>query len=498
MGPFDNLAAGFAIAFSVQSLSYCLLGVTLGNIVGVLPGVGILSTIAMLLPITYYLEPTHAIIMLAGIYYGAAYGGSTASILLNLPGTSSSAITCLDGYPMTKQGRAGVALLVTTIASFVGSLVGLVILALFAPPLAAIALRFSAPEYFSLMMLGLIAATMLASDVPFRGLVMVSLGLVFGLVGIDVNTGVPRFTFGTTRLLDGISLVAVALGLFGLPEILANAGSRITPKLKAKDITLRSMLPTREDWRRSWMPITRGTGVGAFFGLLPGTGGTIASFMAYALEKRVAKDPSRFGKGAIEGIASPEAANNSAIQTAFVPTLTLGIPGDAIMALMLGVMMVHNIVPGPQFIANNGAMFWAIVVSFFIGSVLLLIINIPLVTVWVRLLTIPYRYLVPAITVFICVGVYSVGYAATDLYLLLFFGVIGYAAMALGFPLAPLLLGFVLGPLLEENLRRALLMSRGNLTIFLERPISAVVIGLCVLLVIWTIVAKVRSVRAAR
>lgn len=479
-----NIALGFNVALSLESLLYCFVGVSLGTFIGVLPGVGVMSTVALLMPLTFYLDPTSGLIMLAGIYYGAAYGGSTASILLNLPGTPQTAVTCLDGYPMTQQGRAGVALFTTTIASFAGSVIGLAALALLAPALAKFALRFGSEEYFSLMVLGLVAASLLSSGAPFRSLAMVCFGLMLGLVGIDVNSGQMRFTFGVPELFDGLSIVAVALGLFGLPEIISNVGKIRNPRISGGNFAMRDMFPSRKDWRRATPAILRGTGMGAFFGVLPGTGGLIASFMSYAAEKRISRNPQRFGKGAIEGVAGPEAANNAAIQTAFIPTLTLGIPGDALMALLLGVMLVHGVVPGPGLLTDNPDVFWGLTVSFLIGNLMLLVLNIPLIGIWVRILRIPYHVLYPAIIVFICIGVFSVRYSVVDIGIALCFGFIGYGMSLLRLQPAPLILGLVLGPLMEEHLRRALLISRGDPTTFLTHPISALFLGITALLVL--------------
>ena len=473
MALIDNLALGFDTALSATTLFWCFAGVTLGTFIGVLPGVGALATVSMLLPLTFHLDPTTALVMLAGIYYGAQYGGSTASILLNLPGTPSAAVTCLDGYPMAKQGRAGVALAMTTVASFFGSCVAIVIIAKFAAPLAEVALRFGPAEYFSMMVLGLLAAATLAQGSPFKGVAVVVIGLLFGLVGTDVNTGMQRFTFGIPDLFDGLNLVAVAMGLFGVAEVIANVGKVRTVSGDAGRITLRSLIPTRDDVRRSWFPMIRGSGVGAFFGILPGTGSSIAAFMSYAVEKRVAKDPSRFGKGAIEGIMAPESANNSAAQSAFIPTLTLGIPGDAVMALMLGALMIHGIAPGPRVVVEHPQLFWGLIASFWIGNIMLVILNLPLVGIWVKMLQIPYRILYPSILLFICIGVYSINNNAFDVLQVVVFGLLGYGMMIMGFEPAPLLLGYILGPLMEEHLRRALLLSRGDMTVFLTRPISA-------------------------
>jgi TctA family transporter len=485
MDMFANLALGFSVALSFSGLAYCALGVTLGIMIGVLPGIGPLATVGMLLPLTFYAPPTEAIIMLAGIYYGSMYGGSTASILLNLPGTAGAAVTCLDGYPMARQGRAGVALFATTLASFTGGVVGILLMAAFAPLLAAVALKFGSAEYFSLMVLGLLAAALVGDGSPSRALAMVVFGLLLGIVGTDVNTGLRRYTFDMIELADGLNLVVVTTGLFGIAEVIANAGKSHRPAMDAKDVTWRAMLPTRDDWRRSVKPVLRGTSIGAFLGALPGTGAALSTFVAYAAEKRAAKDPSRFGKGAIEGLVAPESANNSAAQTAFIPTLSLGIPGDAIVAIMLGALIIHGIVPGPRLIVDHPDLFWGLTVSFLVGNILLVALNLPLIRVWVKILSIPYRLLYPAILVFICVGVFSLRNSAFDVFLAVFFGLVGYGMRLTGFSPAPLLLGLVLGPLLEQNLRRSLMLSRGDPWVFLERPVSAAILGCAALLVLW-------------
>jgi len=491
MDIFGSLLIGFQTAMQPTVLMYCFLGVFLGTFVGVLPGIGALAAISLLLPITYHIDPTSAIVMLAGVYYGAEYGGSTASILLNLPGTASNAITCLDGYPMAQQGRAGVALFMTTIASLVGGLFGVAALTMFSPSIVEIGLKFGPAEYFSLMVLGLIAASTLVSGSPAKGLAMVVLGLLLGTVGTDINSGIPRFDFGIPELMDGISLVGLAMGLFGIGEIVNSIS--IKRSGKAQKITMRSMMPTKKDLKDSTMPMARGSVIGGFFGALPGTGAAIAAFIAYAVEKKSAKDPSRFGKGAIEGIAAPEAANNAAAQCAFIPTLTLGIPGSATMAIMLGALIIHGIQPGPMLMVEQPALFWGLVVSFLIGNVLLLILNIPLIGLWVSLLNIPYRLLYPAILVFMMLGVYSVNNSTFDVVVVAIIGAIGYAMTLLRFEAAPLLLGFVLGPLMEENLRRALLLSRGDMATFINRPISGTLLLIAALMLSWSLFNVLRG-----
>ena len=469
---FDNLIYGFSVALSLQNLLYCFIGVFVGTAIGVLPGIGPLVTIAMLLPLTFNLPPIPALIMLGGIYYGSQYGGSTTSILVNLPGETSSVVTCIDGYQMAKQGRAGPALAIAAIASFFAGCVGTLLIALFGPPLAEAALKFGAPEYTSLMLMALVAAACLAHGDMVKSLAMVFLGLLLGIVGTDVNSGMARFSFGIAELTDGVGFTVVAVGLFAVSEIVKNleSGGKEEHEVFTKDI--KHIYPTVKDLKDSAWAIVRGTAVGSFFGALPGTGPAISAFSAYMVEKKVAKDPSRFGKGAIEGVAGPEAANNAAAQTSFIPTLTLGIPGSATMALMLGALTIQGIAPGPQVMTAKPDLFWGLIASMWIGNAMLVILNLPLVGMWVKLLKIPYRWLFPSIIMFSAVGNYSVNNSAMDLYLVAVFGILGYALVKLEFEPAPLILGYVLGPLMEENLRRALLISRGDPTVFFTRPIS--------------------------
>jgi len=484
MDTLTNLGLGFQAALSFENLLFCLFGVSLGTFVGVLPGIGALATISMCLPLTFYLAPMPAMIMLAGIFYGAQYGSSTASILLNLPGSAPAAITCLDGYPMAQQGRAGVALFLTTIASFVGGSFSIILMIGFAPILASFAISFSSADYFSIMILALVAASTLSNGSFIKGIAMVGVGLLLGMVGTDISSGVARYTFGTVEISDGISLIALAMGLFGVSEILSNLMHGEHAVVDARAITFKSLIPTRQDMREFWPAAGRGSVIGAIVGMLPGTGPTIATFMSYSAEKRLSKNPEKFGKGAIEGISSPEAANNSSVQAAFIPTLTLGIPGDAIMAVMLGGMLIHGITPGPQLIVDNPVLFWGVIASFWLGNIFLLILNIPLIGVWVRLLTVPYHVLYPAMLFFICIGVYSVNNSTFDVLLTLMFGVIGFGMMRFNFPAAPLLLGFVLGPLLEENFRRALVLSHGDLGVFVSRPVSLVFLVLTLIILL--------------
>ena len=492
-----NVATGFSTALTVTTLSYCLLGVFLGTFFGALPGIGSLAAVTMLLPITYYLDPTTALVMLAGVYYGAEYGGSISSILLNLPGTPSNAVTCLEGYPMTQQGRSGVALFATTIASFCGGTFGIILLYTLSPMIAQWALAFGPAEYFAIMVFGLVAAATVTQDSPAKGLAMVIVGMALGTVGADLSTGVARYSFGYFELHEGISFIALAMGLFGVSEMILSISKRIDkPFIQA--VTLRSMIPTRDEVRRSPMPMLRGASIGSFFGALPGTGPSIATFIGYALEKRISRKPEEFGKGSIEGLMSPEAANNAAVQTAFIPTMTLGIPGSATMAVMMGALLIHGIQPGPQLMSENPEIFWGLAASFWIGNVLLLILNIPLIGMWVRLLKVPYGILYPAVICFICIGVYTVRSSVFDVGLVLFFGFAGYVLRLLRFELAPLLIGFILGPMVEENFKRAMLIYRGDFMLILERPISGTLLGLTALLLIWSFWATIRNGRSRR
>ncbi|MCT7378136.1 tripartite tricarboxylate transporter permease [Chelativorans salis] len=489
-----ELLQGFSVALSAENLAYCFIGVFLGMVVGVLPGIGSLAAISMLLPITFYLDPTTAIIMLAGVYYGSEYGGSTASILLNLPGTPSNAVTCLDGYPMAQKGRAGVALFVTTIASFVGGSLGIILLTVATPAFISFAMMFQSKEYFVALLLGLIMAATISQGSPARGLAVLGVGILLGCIGADIQTGMARFTMGRIQLFDGISIVIVAMGLFGVSEIIWSIAAHTTPIIKDR-ITLQSLIPTRDDIARSAIPTLRGTAVGSIVGPLPGAGLALASFFAYALEKRFSRRPEAFGTGIVEGIAAPEAANNAAAQTAFIPTFALGIPGTTTMAIMLGAMMMHGIVPGPQFVRENFDMFWAVVASFWIGNLILLLLNIPFIGVWVRLLKIPYVLLYPAIICLVCIGVYSLSYSVFDVVLLLGFGLLGYVLRLIRFEAAPLLMGFVLGPLLEENFRRALLLAQGDLLTLFSGPINTTMLTLAGLASAWAIYARIRALR---
>lgn len=472
MTTWEGLLFGIGFVTQPEVLVYCFLGVMLGTFVGVLPGIGAMAAISLLLPITYYVTPEAALIMLAGVYYGAQYGGAVASILLRLPGTPQSAVTTLDGYPMAQSGRAGVALFTAMVSSFTGSVIGIVVLVMLAGWLSRAATAFGAADYAAMMILGLVAASTIGTARPAKGFAMVALGLLLGCVGTDVNSGAQRFTFGRTELLDGINLVALAMGMFGVAEVIANVRNPERQSVMEK-IGMKRLMPRRDDLRRMALPTLRGGALGSFFGALPGTGSTLSSFLSYSMERRLARQPDRFGKGAVEGVAGPEAANNSAAITAFAPTLTLGIPGDPIMALMLGALVIHGIQPGPMMLEARPEMFWGLVASFGIGNLLLLVLNLPLIGIWVAMLRIPFNYLYPAILVFLCLGVYSVRGLTFDIVAVAGIGLAGYLLALAKFSPALLLLGFVLGPLIETNLRRAFLISRGDPMVFLERPIAA-------------------------
>ncbi len=493
MDLFDNLIFGFGVALSLQNLLYCLIGVTVGTLIGVLPGIGPLGTIAILMPITYGVSPVGALIMLAGIYYGAQYGGSTTAILVNLPGETSAVVTCIDGYQMARQGRAGPALAIAAVGSFFAGTVGTLLIALFGPPLAEIALKFGSPEYFSLMLMGLVAAAVLAQGDIVKSLAMVVTGLLLGLVGSDVNTGVQRFSFGFAELSDGIGFVVVAVGVFAIGEIIANLGDKTERRGIAATVT--DLFPSKEDLKRCIVPILRGTGFGAFFGVLPGTGPAIASFASYMLEKKLAADPSRFGQGAIEGVAAPESANNADAQCKFIPMLTLGLPASGVMALMLGALTIQGIQPGPEVMTQRPDLFWGLIASMWIGNLMLVVLNLPMIALWVKLLQVPYRLLFPAIMAFSAIGIYSVNNSSFEIYLTAVFGIFGFVCMKLGFPPAPLLLGYVLGPMMEENLRRSMLMSGGDATVFVTRPISLAFISATVLILVIMVLPAVRQRR---
>ncbi|OYX83706.1 MAG: hypothetical protein B7Y84_17945 [Azorhizobium sp. 32-67-21] len=467
----DNLALGFSVAFSFQNLLYCFVGCLLGTLIGVLPGLGPVATIAMLLPITFGLPPVSALIMLAGIYYGAQYGGSTTAILINLPGESSSVVTALDGHQMAKQGRAGAALATAALGSFFAGTVATFLLALFAPPLADLALKFGPPEYFALMVLGLIASVTLASGSIVKALAMIVLGLLLGLSGQDIYTGTPRFTFDVQELADGFDFVALAMGVFGIGEIIRNLEDESQRSLVAAKVS--SLMLTKDEFKRIIGPVLRGTFLGSMLGILPGGGAMLSSFASYSIEKKISKDSKSFGKGNIAGVAGPESANNAGAQTSFIPMLTLGIPSNPVMALMIGALIIQGITPGPNVVTEKPDLFWGIIASMWIGNLMLVLLNLPLIGIWVRLLTVPYHVLFPAIMAFCCIGVYSVNNNTFDVYTMALFGVAGYMLVKLECEPAPLLLGFVIGPMLEEYLRRAMLISRGDPMVFFTRPISA-------------------------
>src|SRR3954449_6050770 len=492
---FANLAHGFGVALSPVNLLMCLIGALVGTLVGVLPGIGTIATVAMLLPITFGLPPVGALIMLAGIYYGAQYGGSTTSILVNIPGEAGSVVTALDGFQMAKQGRAGPALAIAAIGSFFAGCVATVLIAVLGAPLTKLALAFGPAEYFSLMVLGLIFAVVLAKGSVLKAVAMIALGLLLSMVGADLETGASRMAFNIPELADGLGFATVAMGVFGFAEIIRNldAGAEMDRELGQQKIT--GLMPTKKDLIDSAPAIVRGTILGSILGILPGGGAVIASFAAYTFEKKIAKDPSRFGRGAIEGVAAPESANNAAAQTSFIPLLTLGIPPNAVMALMVGAMTIHGIVPGPQVMTKNANLFWGMIASMWVGNLMLLVINLPLVGMWVKLLKVPYRLMFPAILMFCCIGIYSINSLPTDVFFIAAFGLVGYALIKFGFEPAPLLLGFVLGKLMEENLRRALIISRGSMTTFIERPVSA---GLLLVAVVLLAIALLPSIRKGR
>jgi TctA family transporter len=489
---FDPLLLGFSVALTPANLFWCLLGALLGTLIGVLPGIGPVATIAMLLPITFQLEPVGALIMLAGIYYGAQYGGSTTAILVNMPGESSSVVTCLDGFAMAQRGRAGAALAVAALGSFFAGTVATLVVAVASPAMVEFAMLFGAAEYFSLMAFGLVAAIVLAHGSVAKAVAMTVLGLLLGLCGTDVNSGTQRFTFGIPELSDGIGFVPLAMGLFAIAEIAVQLEKHFVRDAMAR---MGRLWPTREEAKEAFPAVLRGTAVGSVLGVLPGGGALLAAFAAYTLEKRIAKDPSRFGKGAVVGVAAPEAANNAGAQTSFIPMLALGIPPNAVMALMIGAMAIHGIVPGPQVMTREPGLFWGLVASMWVGNLMLVVINLPLVGIWVRLLRVPYRLLYPAILVFCCIGVYALNNSVFEVYLTLAFGVLGYLFAKLGCEPAPLLLGFILGPMMEENLRRAMRLSRGDPAIFVERPISAVLLAMAVVLLVAVLAPSLRRLR---
>jgi putative tricarboxylic transport membrane protein len=488
-----NLALGFQTALSPTNLLFCFIGVLLGTLVGVLPGIGPTATIAMLLPLTLALAPATSLIMLAGIYYGAQYGGSTTAILINVPGESASAVTAIDGYQMARQGRAGPALATAALGSFFAGSVATVVLILFAPPLTELALEFGPAEYFSLVVLGLISSVALAHGSVLKALAMIVLGLLLGLIGTDIYTGAARFTLGLLELADGLNFVALAVGVFGIAEILRNLEDEHERDVAVRHVS--GLMPSREDLRRIAAPVIRGTVLGSLLGILPGGGHVLASFAAYTVEKKVSRTPERFGKGAIEGVAGPESANNAGAQTSFIPMLTLGIPANPVMAMMIGAMIIQGIAPGPNVATDEPALFWGIIVSMWVGNLLLVVLNLPLIGIWVRMLRIPYYILFPAIVAFSAIGVYSINSNAFDLFAVAAFGLLGYVLVKFGCEPAPLLLGFVLGPMLEEHLRRAMIIARGDPLVFLQRPISAALLGLAVLALVIVLMPNVARKR---
>jgi putative tricarboxylic transport membrane protein len=488
-----NLGLGFATALSPANLALCFLGCLVGTLIGVLPGVGPIATIAMLMPLTFKVDPTGALIMLAGIYYGAQYGGSTTAILINIPGEATSVVTTLDGHAMAQRGQAGVALGLAAIGSFLAGTVATLVIAAIGAPLTRLALLFGPAEYFALMLLGLTLAVVLARGSVLKAVIMIVFGVLLATVGTDLETGEDRLTLGLDALVDGIDFAVLAMGVFGIAEVMRNLEATETRDVVRGAIG--RLLPSGADLRRTLGPMLRGTGLGAALGILPGNGAVLAPFASYTLEKKLARDPSRFGRGAPEGVAGPEAANNAGAQTAFIPLLTLGIPPNAVMALMVGAMTIHGVIPGPQVMTKNPGLFWGMIASMWIGNLMLLVINLPLVGLWVRLLRVPYRLMFPAILLFCCIGIYSINNNPFDVFFTAFFGFVGYALIKFGLEPAPMLLGFVLGRLLEEKLRQALVLSRGSMTTFVERPVSA---GLLLLAALVLVIALLPAVRRGR
>lgn len=492
MDLLGNLALGFSVAASATNLGFCLLGVFVGTLIGVLPGIGPVATMAMLLPATFHVAPVSALIMLAGIYYGAQYGGSTTAILARVPGEASSLVTALDGYKMALKGRAGAALAIAAIGSFFAGTVSTLLVAMFGPALSKVALQFGPSDYFALMVLGLVAAIVLASGSLLKAVMMILVGILLGLVGTDPNSPLPRMSFDVPALAEGINFVCLAVGLFGLSEIIYNLEKEI---IRPQAIPFRELMPNREEMRAATPAILRGSLIGSALGILPGSGALLASFSAYAIEKKISKTPERFGEGAIEGVAAPEAANNAGAQTSFIPLLTLGVPSNAVMAVMAGAMAIQGITPGPQVMVKHAELFWGMIASMWIGNLMLVILNLPLVGLWVKLLQVPYRLLYTSIILFCCIGVYSINSSVFDVYLTIAFGILGYVLIKLEFEPAPLLLGVILGPLMEENLRRAMLLSRGSLSVFWELPLS---LGLLLTAAVLLMVVLLPSLRQAR
>jgi TctA family transporter len=490
---FSHLALGFSVALSLKNLFWCLMGAVIGTAIGVLPGVGPVATMALLLPITYFLTPEGALIMLAGIYYGAQYGGSTTAILVNLPGEASSVVTALDGYQMARQGRAGPALAIAAIGSFFAGTVATFAIVLAAPPLTKVAQQFAPADYFSLMALGLVLAVVMASGSIVKAIGMIFLGMLLGLIGTDVNTGNTRFTFGIGDLFDGIGFVIVAMGVFGIAEIIKNLGDQERRDLVSSKVS--GLMPTREDFMRAWRPVVRGTFLGGALGILPGGGAVLGSFSSYALEKKLSPPPQKFGQGMIEGVAGPESANNAAAQTSFIPMLTLGIPSNAVMAMMIGGMMIHGIVPGPQVMDQKPDLFWGMIVSMWIGNGMLIVLNLPLIGIWVKMLLVPYRLLAIAILFFCCIGVYSLNNLWSEVLFMALFGALVYVFIRLGCEPAPLLLGYLLGPLMEVYMRRAMLLSRGDPLVFFQRPLSLAFLVIAAVALALVILPNIRRAR---
>jgi putative tricarboxylic transport membrane protein len=494
MDLLNNLAIGFSVAFTLQNLLYAFFGALLGTLIGVLPGLGPVATIAMLLPSIYALDATPALIMLAGIYYGAQYGGSTTAILINVPGESSSVVTAIDGYQMARQGRAGAALAAAGLGSFFAGSVGTLIIAAFAPPLTELAFKFGPAEYFSLMVLGLIGAVVLASGSLLKALAMILLGLLLAQINTDVISGTARYSFDIPELTDGIGFVTIAMGVFGFGEIIANLGQPAAHReVFTKDV--KGLWPTKKDFSDAWPSVLRGTALGSILGVLPGGGALLAAFATYTMEKKLAGNDGKFGKGDIRGVAGPESANNAGAQTSFIPMLTLGIPPNPVMALMVGAMTIKGIQPGPQVMTANPELFWGLIASMWVGNLMLIILNLPLIGIWIKLLTVPYRFLFPAITMFCCIGVYTLNNNTFDVFMTALFAVVGYLFFKLGCEPAPLLLGFILGPMMEENLRRALLLSRGDWTTFVTRPLSS---GLLIAAALMLVVVMLPAIKSKR
>ena len=492
-----DLWAGFGVALQPHNLMWSFFGVLVGNLIGVLPGMGALSAISMLLPLTYTMQPIPAILMLAGIFYGSQYGGAIGAILLNLPSHPPHAVTCLDGYPMTLAGKGGTALGLTMLASFFAASFGILVMIFASPILVRIAFNFGPPEIFSIMLLGLVAGATMSRGSPLNGVAMTLIGLLVGITGTDVNTGTERFTFGFIELQDQVELVALAMGLFGVAEFLLNVNGLkvIGSELKVR---LRDMRPSRQEMKLAFLPMLRGTLVGTAFGAMPGTGPTITTFIAYAIERKISKTPERFGKGALEGVVAPEASSHSKTQVDFIPTMSLGIPGDAVMALILGALLIQGITPGPRLITEHADLFWGLIASFWVGNVLLIVLNVPLIGIWVKLLRVPYRYLFPSALFFIAIGVYSTKNGLFEVGEVLVFGIAGAVFAALRFPVAPILLGYVLGPMVEENFRRALLISGGEMSVFLQHPISATFISMTAILLVAQLYFAFRTRREKR